>query len=99
MALSQLHDARIEYTGNGSETNYTHHFEYNERKDVAVAYWDEDRLAWKVQPDSDWEFLNDTTIQFNEAPVTNNNLLSTVALTWIHYLLSSILVILSKHRI
>ena len=64
-------DARIKYTGNGSQTDYTFPFEYNERTDVAVAFWNEDVLLWETQPDTDWEFLNDTTIQFTTAPAND----------------------------
>ena len=61
-------DARIEYIGNGSQTDFTFPFEYNERTDVEVAFWNEDLFVWEAQPDSIWEFLNDTTIRFDEAP-------------------------------
>ena len=68
-------DARIEYIGDGSQTDYTFPFEYNERTDVTVAFWNEDLLAWEVQPDVDWDFLNDTTIRITEAPDNNQKLI------------------------
>ena len=60
-------DARIEYIGNGNQKDYTFPFEYNENTDVAVAFWNEQSIAWEVKPDG-WDFLNDTTIQFNQPP-------------------------------
>ena len=68
-------DARIEYIGNGNQTDFTFPFEYNERTDVAVAYWDEDLYVWEAQPDSIWDFLNDTTIQFDDAPAAFQKLI------------------------
>ena len=44
-------DARIEYIGNGNQTDFTFPFEYNERTDVAVAYWNEDLYVWEAQSD------------------------------------------------
>ena len=38
-------DARIEYIGNGNQTDYTFPFEYNESKDVEVAFWNADYLV------------------------------------------------------
>ena len=63
-------DARIKYTGNAVQTDYTFPFEYNERTDVAVAFWNEEYLLWETYPDG-WEFLNDTTIRFETAPATD----------------------------
>ena len=61
-------DARIEYIGNGSQTDYTFPFEYNESKDVEVAFWNEDYLVWEPIGRNAWSFLNETTIRFKEAP-------------------------------
>jgi hypothetical protein len=61
-------DVRIEYIGNGSQTDYTFPFEYNERTDVDVAFWHEDLKVWEKAIDERWVFLNDTTIQFVVAP-------------------------------
>ena len=61
-------EARIEYIGNGSQTDYTFPFEYNERTDVAVANWNEAFEVWEPVTEG-WVFLNDTTIRFDPAPV------------------------------
>ena len=58
-------DVRIEYIGNGSQTDYTFPFEYNERKDVDVAFWHEDLKVWEKAIDERWVFLNDTTTHEN----------------------------------
>jgi len=60
-------EARIEYIGNGSQTDYTFPFEYNEREDVAVANWNAEFLVWEPVT-TGWGFLNDTTLRFDEAP-------------------------------
>jgi len=60
-------DARIEYTGNGSQPDYTFPFEYNERQDVAVANWNEEYQVWEPVTEG-WDFLNDTEIRFDDAP-------------------------------
>ena len=67
-------DVRIEYIGNGSQTDYTFPFEYNERQDVAVAFFDADYQVWIPQP-TGWVFLNDTTLRFDEAPETDQKLI------------------------
>ena len=59
-------DAKIEYVGNGNQTDYTFSFEYIKKEDVKVAFWDEENEAWSNT--TDWEFFNDTTIRFDEAP-------------------------------
>lgn len=61
-------DVSIEYTGDGSQTDFTFPFEYNQRTDVEVALWSEEALGWRKT--SDWTFLNNTTIRFDEAPDT-----------------------------
>ena len=61
-------DTRIEYIGNGTQTDYTFPFEYNERGDVGVANWNEDFLVWEPVPDGKWSFQNDTTLRFVDAP-------------------------------
>jgi hypothetical protein len=63
-------DVRIEYIGNGSQTDYTFPFEYNERTDVAVAYWNADYQVWEPVA-AGWVFLNDTTLRFDPAPETD----------------------------
>ena len=60
-------DTRIEYIGNGSQTDYTFPFEYNQREDVEVAEWDEELYHWEVTT-SPYVFLNDTTLRFDTAP-------------------------------
>ena len=67
-------DVRIEYIGNGSQTDYTFPFEYNERQNVAVAYWNADYQVWEPQP-TGWDFLNDTTLRFDEAPENDQKLI------------------------
>ena len=42
-------DVRIEYIGNGVQKEYEITFEYNEREDVAVAFWNADYLVWEPQ--------------------------------------------------
>ena len=41
MALCHDCDAKIEYIGNGSQTDYSFPFEYNKKSDVSVAFWNE----------------------------------------------------------
>jgi hypothetical protein len=67
-------DTRIEYIGNGSQADYTFPFEYNERQDVAVAYWNEDYLVWEPIT-TGWDFLNDTTLRFDVAPENDQKLI------------------------
>ena len=67
-------EARIEYIGNGNQTDYTFPFEYNERQDVAVAFWNEEYLVWEPVTEG-WEFLNDTTLRFEEAPENEQKLI------------------------
>ena len=66
-------DVSIEYTGDGSQTDFTFQFEYNLTTDVEAAFWSEEELGWRRT--SDWTFLNDTTIQFNEAPPADTRIL------------------------
>ena len=61
-------DARIEYIGNGNQTDYTFPFEYNEGRDVEVAFWDDTYLVWNTINRPRWSFLNETTIRFTTAP-------------------------------
>lgn len=64
-------EARIPYIGNGSQVLYDFPFEYNERGDIAVAFWNEEFILWQKQPGDIWTFENDTTIRFLEAPADN----------------------------
>ncbi len=66
-------DVSIEYTGDGSQTDYTFPFEYNLTTDVEVAIWNEEELGWGKT--SAWSYLNDTTIQFDEAPPADTRIL------------------------
>ena len=66
-------DVSIEYTGDGSQTDYTFPFEYNLTTDVEVAFWNEEELGWGKT--SAWSYLNDTTIQFDEAPPADTRIL------------------------
>ena len=66
-------DTRIEYIGDGSQTDYTFPFEYNEREDVAVAYWNADYKVWEPIT-TGWTLLNDTTLRFDTAPEANQKL-------------------------
>ena len=66
-------DVSIEYTGDGSQTDYTFPFEYNLTTDVEVAFWNEEELGWRRT--SAWSYLNDTTIQFDEAPPADTRIL------------------------
>ena len=62
-------DVRNQYTGNGVQKEYKITFEYYDKDDVAVAYWDEDDLMlWKPVPNTEWAFKNETVIRFNTAP-------------------------------
>ena len=67
-------DVRIEYVGNGSQADFTFPFEYNQRTDVAVAYWNADYQVWEPQP-TGWSFLNDTTLRFTVAPEIDQKLI------------------------
>ena len=55
-------DARFEYTGNGSQVDFTFPFEYNDPGDVAVANWNEEFLVWEPVTEG-WSLLNETTIR------------------------------------
>ena len=61
-------DTRDEYIGNGVQKEYLITFEYTDREDVAVAFWNEKVLAWEDVPDTEWVFKHDTLIRFNDAP-------------------------------
>lgn len=61
-------DTRDEYIGNGVQKEYQITFEYNDREDVAVAFWNEDLLVWEPVPNTEWVFQHDTLIRFNDAP-------------------------------
>ena len=61
-------DTRIEYIGNGSQTDYTFPFEYYKKEDVAVANWNEEYQVWVPVSSNDWVFQNDTKIRFDKAP-------------------------------
>ena len=62
-------DARIEYIGNGSQTDYSFPFEYNKRDDVEVAKWNKNWLVWESVSRNDWNFQNDTLIRFDKPPI------------------------------
>lgn len=59
-------NSKKEYTGNGSQTDYTFQFEYFVQSDVGVDNWDPATFQWV--PVTGWQFLNDTTIRFDVAP-------------------------------
>ena len=76
MALCHNCDStRIEYTGDGSQKDYTFPFEYNEPGDVSVAFFNESSMIWARQNRNIWSFKNDTTIQFVDAPEDNQQLI------------------------
>ncbi len=76
MALCHNCDStRIEYTGDGSQTDYTFPFEYNDPGDVSVGFFNEDNMQWVKQNRAKWSFKNDTTIRFNTAPETDQKLI------------------------
>ena len=76
MALCHNCDTtRIEYTGDGSQTDFTFPFEYNDTGDVSVAFFNEDKMQWVRQNRNKWSFKNDTTIKFDEAPEEDQLLL------------------------
>ena len=64
-------EARIEYIGNGIQTDYDFPFTYNERGDVEVAKWNKNWLVWEQVSRDDWKFLNDTVIRFEEPPLAD----------------------------
>ena len=68
-------DVRIEYIGNGSQTDYTFPFEYNERQDVAVAFLECRLSGMGTSKLTGWVFLNDTTLRFDEAPENEQKLI------------------------
>ena len=76
MALCHNCDTtRIEYTGDGSQTDFTFPFEYNDPADVSVAFFGEDKRLWIRQNNGIWSFKNDTTIRFDEAPEAGQKLI------------------------
>jgi len=60
--------ARDEYVGNGVQKEYQITFEYYDKEDVAVAFWNAETLVWEKIPNTDWVFQHDTLIRFNDAP-------------------------------
>ena len=64
-----------QYVGNGVQKDFTISFVYNTTEDVKVAFWNETEGAWENVPDTEWFFLNPTTIRFNEPPAYNQKLL------------------------
>lgn len=76
MALCHNCDTtRIEYTGNGTQTDYTFPFEYNEPGDIAVGFYSEELVTWYKIDDQQWGFKNDTVINFKKAPANGQKLI------------------------
>ena len=73
MTCSNCDEVQIEYTGNGSQVDYTFPFEYNNESDIRVAFWNEAEFSW--EDTTEWVLLNATTIRFNEAPEDNQRIL------------------------
>tara|TARA_R110002012_G_scaffold238384_1_gene412178 strand:+ start:1203 stop:2471 length:1269 start_codon:yes stop_codon:yes gene_type:complete len=61
-------NTRDEYISNGVQKEYSITFEYYEKEDVAVAFWNTFALGWDPIPNASWVFVHDTLIRFNEAP-------------------------------
>ena len=57
---------KIEYKGNGNQTNFTFPFTYVKQSDVYVELFNETTGLWEET--TDWTFENATTIKFNTAP-------------------------------
>ena len=66
MAIQDCSLSQIEYTGNGSTTNYTFPFTYYVASDVYVQLYNFTTHKWDTT--TDWTLLNATTVQFNTAP-------------------------------
>lgn len=76
MTLCQDCDnTRDEYISNGVQKEYLITFEYSEREDVAVAFWNTELLTWVEVSDDEWFFVHDTLIRFNVAPVNDQLLM------------------------
>tara|TARA_Y100000401_G_scaffold35235_1_gene26288 strand:+ start:4668 stop:6095 length:1428 start_codon:yes stop_codon:yes gene_type:complete len=62
--------ARDAYTGNGVQREYLITFEYYKQEDVAVAYYNSATAAWEKTDNSNWLWVNATTIKINVAPTS-----------------------------
>jgi hypothetical protein len=69
MALCTECDARIEYQGNGAQTDFTFPFEYDNTSEIYVSIWDEEQLKYVSY--TDWSLLNPTTIKVKTPPTAN----------------------------
>ena len=68
-------NARIEYTGNGSQRTFTFPFEYLESTDVRVAQYDEEKLEYvNLTYGTDWLFKNPTVIELAVAPDSDTDI-------------------------
>ena len=65
MALCTECDARIEYKGNRSQTDFTFPFEYDNTSEIYVSIWDEEQLTYVSS--TDWSLVNPTTIRLAQA--------------------------------
>jgi hypothetical protein len=71
MALCSDCDARIEYNGSRTQTDYTFPFEYDDRAEVFVSvYSPEEQDYVNITQGNDWRFVNLNTIRLTE-PTTN----------------------------
>ena len=63
MALCSECDARIEYQGNGSQTNYTFPFEYYETSEINVSVYNPETQEYvALKQGTDWSLVNPTTV-------------------------------------
>ena len=71
MASCNESNARIEYTGNGSQRAYSFPFEYNDVSEINVSVWDPETKEYVAAVrNDDWYLSNPTTVSFVRAPDT-----------------------------
>jgi hypothetical protein len=68
MALCHECDARIEYTGNGTQRDYTFPFEYYEESEIYVSVYNPETYEYdSLTFGTDWTLVNATTVRLNKA--------------------------------
>ena len=65
-------NALVDYTSDGSQLRYSFPFEYIEPSEVEVLKWNEETNNWDAMAiDTDWVFVNATTIELKSAVPVN----------------------------
>ena len=62
-------NSKIEYFGNGVQTDFLYPYEYFEKSDIKVLTWDNDTFSYKLNYEGiEYSFVNASTIRFLEPP-------------------------------